>query len=226
MYSSGVDQKIAQFSLLKNQKTDGVAIQQASRRWVQSSSRRMHSHDVRALATWPPYAPLPPSYKRRHAPDVAPILVSGGLDMSVVVTPAALPSSTVVKIVNPLATSAEATFADSYHRRLAYPPGPSNAPSIHLSRGSRLVCCMHDASASIWRINESSAEDDTALPSTSDIDGWEKVLDMDLAVHTNLIASALSDDGKWLVVSDLYESKLFALTVDVCLIFVSLRRYS
>ncbi|KAF9036469.1 WD40 repeat-like protein [Hymenopellis radicata] len=211
VYSSGVDQKITQFSIVKNQTGEGASTSQPSRRWVQASSRRMHSHDVRALATWPPYSPLPPAHKRRFPADVAPILVSGGLDMSVVVTPAALPGNTVVKITNPLATSTEATFADSYHRRLAYAPGPSNAPAIRVARGSRLVSCMHDASVSIWRINTTPSEDATGQPSVAETDGWEKLLDMDLAVHTNLIASSLSDDGKWLVVSDLYESKLFSL---------------
>ncbi|KAF8922314.1 WD40-repeat-containing domain protein [Mucidula mucida] len=210
VYSSGVDQKITQFSIVKSQTGEGASSSQPSRRWMQASSRRMHSHDVRALATWPPYSPLPPAHKRRFPVDVAPILVSGGLDMSVVVTPAALPGNTVVKITNPLATSTEATFADSYHRRLAYASGPFNAPAIKVSRGSRLVSCMHDASVSIWQIN-ATPSDATGQPSMAETDGWEKLLDMDLAVHTNLIASSLSDDGKWLVVSDLYESKLFSL---------------
>ncbi len=214
VYSSGVDQKITQFSIVKNQTGEGASSSQPSRRWMQASSRRMHSHDVRALATWPPYSPLPPAHKRRFPVDVAPILVSGGLDMSVVVTPAALPGNTVVKITNPLATSTEATFADSYHRRLAYASGPFNAPAIKVSRGSRLVSCMHDASVSIWQIN-ATPSDATGQPSMAETDGWEKLLDMDLAVHTNLIASSLSDDGKWLVVSDLYESKLFSLAFNV-----------
>jgi U3 small nucleolar RNA-associated protein 4 len=41
--------------------------------------------------------------------------------------------------------------------------------------------------------------------------GWQKVLDMDLKLQTNLVASAVSSDGKWLAVSDLYETKLFRL---------------
>ena len=139
--------------------------------------------------------------------------------MSVVVTPAALPSSTWVKITNPLSTSVEATFEDSYHRRLAYAPGPSNVPAINVSRGSRLVSCMNDASISVWKIKQlRTTQGSLGQPSSSDDAGWEKLLDMDLAVHTNLVSSALSDDGKWLVVSDLYESKLFSLSYDVSLL--------
>ena len=38
---------------------------------------------------------------------------------------------------------------------------------------------------------------------------------MVLNVRTNLIASAISDDGAWLVVSDFYETKLFSLEATV-----------
>lgn len=178
----------------------------------------MHSHDVRALAIWPPYAPFPQAYQRRFPIDIAPVLASGGLDMSVVVTPAALPSSTVVKIVNPLSTSIDSTFGDSYHRRLAYTSGPSSTSALKIARQGRLVSCMRDAAVSIWRIlQHSSASDEEALQNglSEGGGGWEKVLEMDFNVHTNLTASAISDDGRWLVVSDLYETKLFVLETDV-----------
>ena len=38
---------------------------------------------------------------------------------------------------------------------------------------------------------------------------------MDLNVHSNITEHEISDDGKWLAVSDLYESKLFSLRTDV-----------
>lgn len=41
---------------------------------------------------------------------------------------------------------------------------------------------------------------------------WEMVLEMDLNVRTNIVSSAISDDGKWLAVADWYETKLFALS--------------
>ncbi|PBK77057.1 WD40 repeat-like protein [Armillaria solidipes] len=214
VYSSGVDQKTTQYSLVKTHITDSSTTGRTTTRWIQSSSRRMHSHDVRALATWPPYTPLPASHKRSFPIDVAPVLASGGLDMSVVVTPAALPSSTVKKIINPLATSAEATFSDSYHRRLVYAAGPSNASAVCISRGARLVSCLREAGVSIWRINERSEESLDDGEAASGDDAWDKVLEMDLNVHTNLVASAISDDGRWFVVSDLYETKLFSLATD------------
>lgn len=57
--------------------------------------------------------------------------------------------------------------------------------------------------------------DNYSLGEPAQSGGWEKVLDMELNVHTNIIATAISDNGQWLVVSDLYETKLFALENDV-----------
>lgn len=225
MYSSGVDQKVSQFSLVKTVQSDQDSGTYTSSRWVQSSSRRLHSHDVRALATWPPYTPLPSSYRRQFPIDIAPILASGGLDMSVVVTPAALPSSTIVKVINPLSTSVEATFGDSYHRRLAYTSGPSSTSAIRVARKARLVSCIRDSGLSVWKVlkTRTSLKDENLENGFhEDVDNadWEHVLEMDLNVHTNLIASEISDDGRWLVVSDFYETKLFLLESDVsCFIF-------
>ncbi|KAJ7107652.1 WD40-repeat-containing domain protein [Mycena crocata] len=209
VYTSGVDQKISQFCLVKTsggEKTN-------SRRWIQTSSRRMHSHDVRALAIWPPYTTLAPSHRHQFPMDIAPILASGGLDMSVVVTPAALSTNTVVKIINPISTSIHSTFEDSYHRRLAYSSGPSSTSAVQVAREARLICCARDAGLGIWTIPKKSSPSDQRPPSDDDDDSadWEKVLDMEFNVHTNLLASAIADNGRWLVVSDLYESKLFAL---------------
>ncbi|KAG5648177.1 hypothetical protein DXG03_006132 [Asterophora parasitica] len=219
VFTSSVDQKISLFSLVKTGSADQAPnpLTGSSSRWVQSCSRRMHSHDVRALATWPPYTTLPPSHKRHFPMDIAPILASGGLDMSVVVTPAALPSTTVVKVINPLQTSAHCTFEDSYHQRLAYSSGPSGTSAVHVARKARLVACMRDAGVSVWHIKgrPSGAEEELPeleAPRLEQNAGWEKVLEMDLNVNSNLIASGISDDGRWLVVSDLYEAKLFSLT--------------
>lgn len=179
----------------------------------------MHSHDIRALAIWPPYTPLPSAHKRQFPIDVAPVLASGGLDMSVVLTPAALPTSTVVKVTNPLNTSMEATFEDAYHRKLAYV-----APGIvRVARGARLVSCAREAGLTVWRIQKKPDEKAALSRELQDAEeqepfagGWEKVLEMDLNVHSNITQHEISDDGKWLAVSDLYESKLFSLRTDVC----------
>ncbi|KAI0343914.1 hypothetical protein BDW22DRAFT_1392002 [Trametopsis cervina] len=223
VYSSGVDQKVFQYNYVKTQQPSSTEqpslLSRSSSRWVQSVGRRLHSHDVRALAIWPPHSPLPPSHRRQFPLDIAPVLASGGLDMSVVVTPAALPSSTITKVINPLSTSLAATYEDSYHRRLAYNSGPYHASALHLARQARLLLCQRDAGLSVWRIlhkDEKKADSEGAQDGedegvSQNEGGWEQVLDMDLSVHTNIVTSAISDDGRWIVVSDWYESKLFRI---------------
>ena len=195
-------------------------------RWIQTSSRRMHSHDVRSLAIWPPFTPLPPSHQRKFPVNIAPILVSGGLDMSVVLTPAAIPSSTTVsKVTNPLGTSVVATFEDSYHRKIGYSTGFSGTGRIKVARKKRLVLSAQDQSINLWRIFDrdtphadapNSAEDETSP------EGWQKVLEMDLNVQSNIVSCDVSDDGEWIAVSDWYEVKLFRVTFTVSLCSIRL----
>ena len=218
-----MDQKVTQFSYVKTSRgstNPSPLVSRAPGRWVQSCSRRLHSHDVRALAIWPPHTLLPPSHQRHFPTDIAPVLVSGGLDMSVVVTPAALPTATLAgKVMNPLATSVQATFEDAYHRRLAYTTGPASSSAVHVARKARLVMCTREAGLTVWRIAKrkpkgDDLDADLEGPSTQD-GGWERVLDMDLTVQTNIAAGAISDDGRWIAVADWYETKLFQLTEEV-----------
>lgn len=190
----------------------------------------MHSHDVRALAIWPPYTPLSHLHQRQFPIDLAPILASAGLDMSVVLTPAAIPTSTIVKVTNPLNTSTEVTFEDAYHRKLAYVV----RGAVRVARGARLVSCVREAGLTVWRIQNKPEEKYEGERDDEDVDmsgaipeplagGWDKVLEMEFVVHSNIIAHEISDDGKWLVVSDMYETKLFMLRKNVsfsCLDFL------
>jgi U3 small nucleolar RNA-associated protein 4 len=190
---------------------------------------------------WPPYTPLPPSYKS-HLPvaiDIAPILFSGGMDMNLVMTPAALPSSTITRIVNPLMTSVEATFGDSYQRRLGYVSGPNRTCALKVARKARIVSCMRDDAVTFWRIPilkkwrkvdqavkelmEEEEMDEEARQKKKESEEWRKMLEMELNVKTNLMASQLSDDGKWFVCSDLYEVKLYRLELTVCPVSLSIR---
>jgi len=95
---------------------------------------------------------------------------------------------------------------------LAYTSGSA----IRVSRNRRLVLCLREAGLSVWRIlkkpEPDNAQEDDIEPWNG---GWEKVLEMDLTVVSNLIAGDISEDGKWLTVSDMYEVKLFSLRIDV-----------
>ncbi|KAL1740555.1 WD40-repeat-containing domain protein [Schizophyllum fasciatum] len=204
VFTSGVDQKVAQFTLVRASAPGADAAVQSQ--WVQARARRLHSHDVRALAIWPPHVCLPPALRRPAPSGIAPVLASGGLDMNVVLTPAAAASATIAKVVNPLATSVDATFEEAYQRRLAYPA----SAAVRVAPHARLVACMRDAALTLWRILKQDVPTDEA-PATDGADNWEKVLEMELNVDTNLLAHAVSSDGRWLAVSDLYETKLFRL---------------
>lgn len=186
----------------------------------------MHSHDVRSLAIWPPFTPLPPSHQRKFPVNVAPILVSGGLDMSVVLTPAAIPSSTTVsKVTNPLSTSVVATFEDSYHRKMGYSTGFSGTGRIKVSRKKRLVLSAQDQSINLWRIFDLDTHHaDAPNPERDEasLEGWKKVLEMDLNVQSTIVSCDISDDGRWIAASDWYEIKLFRLTFAVSFYFTGL----
>ncbi|KAF9647486.1 WD40 repeat-like protein [Thelephora ganbajun] len=210
VYSSGVDQKIVQFTNV------GGPASPSKSRWIQASSRRMHSHDVRSLAIWPPFTPLPPSHQHKFPVNLAPILVSGGLDMSVVLTPAAIPSSTTVsKVTNPLSTSVVATFEDSYHRKMGYSTGFSGTGRVKVARKKRLVLSAQDQSINLWRIfDRDTRHADAQSPTEGEagLEGWQKILEMDLIAQSNIVSCDVSDDGRWIAVSDWYEVKLFRLT--------------
>ncbi|KAI9445451.1 WD40 repeat-like protein [Lactarius indigo] len=214
VYTSGIDQKVSQFSLIKSS-SKGDIISSSSAKWVRTATKRMHSHDVRGLSMWPPYSLLPPSHQRAFRTDIAPLLVSGGLDMCIVVTPAALPRSIITRVTNPLATSVTATFEDGYHRRIAYSSGAHGTVGLHLAKGARLVLNTGDTGLTVWRLPEkSSGIEDSELAPVGKIHGWSKVLEMDLRVQTNLVTSAISGDGQWLAVSDAFETKLFMLRTE------------
>ena len=143
--------------------------------------------------------------------------------MCIVVTPAALPRSTTTRVANPLATSVTATFGDAYHRRIAYSSGAHGTVGLHLAKGARLVLSTGDTDLAVWRLPErSSVKEDLEVAPIGETTGWSKVLEMDLRVQTNLVASAISDDGGWLAVSDAFESKLFSLQTEVRFLSVSL----
>ncbi|KAI9460248.1 WD40 repeat-like protein [Lactarius psammicola] len=214
VYTSGIDQKVSQFSLIGSpSKSDPILSSPA--KWVRTATKRMHSHDVRGLSMWPPYSPLPLSHQRAFRSGIAPLLVSGGLDMCIVVTPAALPLSTATRITNPLATSVTATFGDAYHRRIAYSSGAHGTVGLHLAKGARLVLSTGDTGLAVWRLPEkSSVKEDSEPAPVGKAHGWSKVLEMNLRIQTNLVASAISDDGRWLAVSDAFETKLFSLRTE------------
>ncbi|ODN79167.1 hypothetical protein L198_07917 [Cryptococcus wingfieldii CBS 7118] len=198
IFTSGPDQRICQFVL------------SAEGQWVMVAGKRVHAHDVKALAVFPAYLPIAnhhPLAPQAVNPGYAPVLVSGGLDMTPTFTSAASPSSpspsgtplrSALSKPKPTSGKQAVTFEESFPRRMGYLSGGPLGGYVALSKGARLVVGRRERSVGIWRVQE-------------DESGWEKVLEMELRLRTHLISSAISEDGKWLAVSDLYETKLFFL---------------
>ena len=137
--------------------------------------------------------------------------------MSLSLTPAAPAELLADKLRNPLGKvkgMSRVVFEESFARKMTYLGGAKGTGMVSVSRGGRLVAVRKERSVGIWRIHE-------------DEQGWAKVLEMDLRVslpcpwwpdvhvlvqlRTNLISCAISNNGAWLAVSDLYETKLFRL---------------
>ncbi|KAH7104113.1 WD40 repeat-like protein [Auriculariales sp. MPI-PUGE-AT-0066] len=215
IYSAGVDQKICQFSRV--QVASGNT---TSSRWIHSSSQRYHVHDVRALATWPMFIPLPPSVSLPPTTGriISPLLFSGGLDISLNIKPCMVPleHGDTVKVHNPLKTNPATSFENSWQARRTF----HVRGLVHVARTARLLMLLRDKSVSVWRLtrlqNGTVEPDEIGLRTMledpdAEQGGWNKVLDMQLNVLTNLCCGAISDDGQWLAAADMYETKLFRL---------------
>lgn len=214
MFTSGVDQKVVEFRYVQSTKQGATTW-----RWVESSGRRIHSHDVQAMVVSPPYSP--------DATSIAtPVLISGGFDLGLVLVCAANtvhPPNSARPYKNVISDVPSTLFDTTIHRKAAYTP---QRPTVHLASRARLLACRRARSVSIWRVGKSSGSSKDSSEPTSNAfggtdsgsnnaffeDDWTKMLDIELKLQTNLIASAISADGAWLAVSDLFETKLFRLS--------------
>lgn len=164
-------------------------------------SKRVHSHDVRGLAVWPPLSLFPASETIRINPGLAPLLISGGQDMLLTIAPCAPPSLSN-KVKNPLAeknksvTPGGVTLADGFSQKAPYPTNGL----ICVAREARLIVCRKAAGIMAWRLQDG---------------GFQHVLDMDLNVATSLVSLAVSPDGRWIACSDAVEVKLFRIDTKV-----------
>lgn len=155
MFTSGPDQRVCQFTLVPSTNAD---------EWHLTATKRVHTHDVRALAVFPPYTPISAPVN----PNTAPVLASGGWDMALVLTPAAAPGVFAQRLGNPLGKAKglnRVVFEEAFARKMSY----LGQARISVSRDARLVLGRKDRSVGVWRVLE-------------DEKGWEKVLEMDLKV--------------------------------------------
>lgn len=179
VYSAGVDQKVVEYTLV-------------SSTWTHTGTRRLHAHDVRALAMDPPLNMCLPASTPR-----VPILVSGGLDYHLVLTPASHAAWRKSSDTNPVSSSTSTSFADTIQRRIAFVPASARDGVVCVAPGQRWIVLRRDRSVGLWQIEQGGA--------------WRKVLEMEVQVRSNIGAAAISHDGRFLAISDLYETKLYSL---------------
>jgi hypothetical protein len=89
----------------------------------------------------------------------------------------------------------------------------SGGGAVVSAAGRRWLALRRERSVGIWALParaEVAAPVEEAAAQTEQ-QAWRKVLEMEMRCKSNLVALAISADGKWLAVGDLYETKLFAL---------------
>ncbi|KAG0252120.1 U3 small nucleolar RNA-associated protein [Mortierella polycephala] len=188
VFSSGVDRKCNQYRLVdqpapkksgKNGKNGTInGKTEMITKWIVAGSRRFHSHDVRALAL----------DESRNVD----ALVSGGVDVSMVVCPAA-------------------QFPDINQRRIPHVP---QRPVVSISKSKRLMLCRQTHGVKVWRLGKSASPTQSfsefEIGAHMDlIEPQQAILEMNFKDDHNLTASALSEDGHWIAVADIEEVKLF-----------------
>lgn len=158
IFTSGVDQKTVEFRqvTVASSRVHDVPVG----RWIQASGRRLHAHDVRAIVISPAFAlPLPtppPSTAMRKS--LVPIMVSAGLDLSLILTPVSSATTASAKkrtLPNPVSDAPSTEFESTIHRRAAYVP--QRARPFTVASGSdtpRLLVCRRDRGVGIWRLDD------------------------------------------------------------------------
>lgn len=137
-------------------------------------------------------------------------------------------------VFNPFMKGQAHGLEDAFVRRTGYAQlGAAGGRIVQLAKGARYVLCRKDSSISVWALPDKQASSSSSLSlSTGTLDQpkdetrgsrtgmeWRKLLEMELKVDTTIVSSALSEDGRWIAVSDAYETKLFRLIPAVGQIF-------
>ena len=84
-----------------------------------------------------------------------------------------------------------------------------------------MILCRSDQAVSLWGISSSpfvnpegsNEGTGTEKGTVDDNPPWEKLAELAPKVTTNLVSSGLSPDGRWIVVGDWYETKLFRVVL-------------
>ncbi|KAL6065936.1 U3 small nucleolar RNA-associated protein [Balamuthia mandrillaris] len=209
VFSSGIDNKMAQFQYVVHERQESAAGPE-QKDWIYTSSRRNHTHDVLCMAVSPPSSsPFPflsstkkhfhqqRHYRRPEAtPEYYQFIVSGGIDTQ-------------------LCLASVHDFIDSVPRKQ---PPFSHHPPFSLSSSKSLLLCQYQHSLQLWNFSPAAAEsseeiafvpEGTRLTAT----GAPKLVAELKMKGSNLACSALSPDGAWIACADATQTKLFKLAV-------------
>ena len=190
-YSASTDQRISQFTLLSAESGRKAS-------WTLTTSRRVHSHDIRSLH-------CSPQYKLDPAPlsaAVVPLLISGGMDMSVQLTPCATNFEPIWDDVHalrlgPLSNSADLSFTSGPGRPLSYVRHSKAANLVSYAHARDLIMLRRAMGCSVWRVAN---------------DGHHsKVLNLQAKGLTSTVTGGISPDGRWIILGDLWQVKLWQL---------------
>lgn len=231
VYSAGLDQKVIEYTLV------GKGQQE---KWINTGTRRLHAHDIRALAIDPPFNQNPTI---KTMLDKVPIIVSGGSDYNLVFTTASPPSQlsrldlngsgkkatskasarrqAIAQFdeVNPISTSPFTTFADTIQRRVSFVPPTGRGGSmgggsvVRVCPTKRWLMLRREKSIAIWQLHEANAE---VSPLGNGMSGtehslWTKVVEMQVKLKTNIVCAEISSDAQFIAVGDVFETKLYKL---------------
>jgi U3 small nucleolar RNA-associated protein 4 len=210
VYTSGPDQRVAQFTYVASASANDrdeldrpTSTVGASGEWQQTSIKRLHKHDVRTLAVFPGYSLAPRNSSPIVNPHVAPVLASGGLDMSIVLTSAGQTGGLAARRKGPLAIKSETnpitnkgkeTFTDAVKVDLGYLPRGNGTDVIGVAREKRLVLVKRQRGVALFRVREMRSRGEEAegeaVPG-----GWDKVLEMNFQVGLRRDCMLYREDG-------------------------------
>lgn len=185
VFAAGVDSKVVQLQRVGG---GGAAAAAASDGWAVTSSKRPHTHDVRALAI----APFP-----KLADDASPrdthVLLSGGTDAQL------------------LAYAADDFGHEHPVRVVRLPPTPSVglAPRANADAPAYMLCACR-ATLDVWRMGvaQSSSEGAAVAHLAS---GPQHLIRITTAAQRALFAAAISPCGRYAAASDGLRTFLFTL---------------
>nr|CAG8600027.1 14375_t:CDS:10 [Entrophospora candida] len=144
-------------------------------------------------------------YRRQHSHNVGALAYFEDQDFQVLVSGS---------VDTTLSVSPRADFPHNKFRHLPFTP---QKPLICLSKSKQLLMFRSDNSIKLWKLGKAISQENSSyekIPKLYIQEPQQAVLEMTLKCDSNLCASAISQDGEWIAVSDITRVKLFRVVDD------------